>query len=155
MISADRDSPEAVVRTLYSIISGPADAERDWARLASLFTSTARLRVQCTSPEGPAQSITWTPAEFAAQADEDYRRRSGFWEREIAGHTIRFGSIAHAWSVYESRQGSEDSAPFARGINSVQLVLEEDGWAIDHLLWDIEQPHNLISPEQLVSSLRA
>ena len=143
----DRVSPESVVRALYEAISGAADAPRDWQRLQRLFTSSGRLRVQFTRPEGAAQTRTWTPEEFAREAEEDYRRRGGFWEREVDQRVEQFGSIAHVWSVYESRQGSEASEPFARGINSIQLVREADGWAIESLLWDIEQPHNLIPEE--------
>lgn len=132
------------MRALYEVISGPADAARDWARLQRLFTSSARLRVQFTSADGPAQTRSWTPEEFAREAEEDYRSRGGFWEREVYRRVERFGSIAHVWSVYESRQGDEGSEPFARGINSIQLVREEHGWAMESLLWDIEQPHNPI-----------
>ena len=41
----DRASPESVVGALYDVISGAADAERDWDRFGRLFTSSARLRV--------------------------------------------------------------------------------------------------------------
>lgn len=82
MSKADRESPESVVRALYEVISGAADEARDWSRFQRLFTPSARLRVQFTPAEGPAQTRSWTP---------------------------------------------------------------EDGWAIESLLWDIEQPHNPIA----------
>jgi hypothetical protein len=149
MSTADRRSPESVVQALYEVISGSMDVQRDWPRLQRLFTSSGRLRVQFTPAEGPAQTRSWTPEEFAREAEADYHSRGGFWEREVFRQVHRFGSIAHVWSVYESRQRSEASEPFARGINSVQLVREEDGWAIENLLWDIEQPHNPIAREHL------
>ena len=149
MTTPDRVSPESVVRALYEVISGGADAPRDWQRLQRLFTSTGRLRVQFTQADAAALTRSWTPEEFAREAEEDYRNRGGFWEREVHQRVERFGSIAHVWSVYESRQGSEANEPFARGINSIQLVREEDGWVIENLLWDIEQPHNPIGTEYL------
>jgi hypothetical protein len=155
MSTVDRSTPEDVVRALYEVISGAADTSRDWARLQRLFSPSGRLRVQFTPPEGAPQTRSWTPEEFAREAEEDYRSRGGFWEREIHQRVERFGSIAQVWSVYESRQGSPASEPFARGINSIQLVHQEDGWAIDSLLWDIEQPHNPISAEYLPSATLA
>ncbi len=140
----DRSSPEAVVAALYDVISGPADQPRDWARLRALFLPDARLRIFFSQAEGPAQTKEWTPEEFAAEAEADYRQRGGFWEREVRQRIERFGSIAHVWSIFESRQGSLENEPFARGINSIQLALHSEGWAVASLLWDVEQPHNPI-----------
>ena len=43
-------------------------------------------------------------------------------------------------------------ASHSREIISIQLVLEEDGWAVENLLWDIEQPHNPTGAEYLPQS---
>ena len=43
-----------------------------------------------------------------------------------------------------------DEAPFARGINSIQLFADESGWRVSGLAWDEETPESAIPPEYLV-----
>jgi hypothetical protein len=142
-------SPEAVVSALYSLISGPAEFERDWTAVGDLFHPGSRLVVAFTHADGRSELKEWTPETFAREAAEDYRNRGGLWEREIASRVERFGSIAHVWSSYESQQGSPEAEPFARGINSVQLLQNQGRWWITSLVFDIEQPFNLIPTKYL------
>jgi hypothetical protein len=60
--------------------------------------------------------------------------------------TRRFGNIAQVFSSYESRHSVNDP-PFARGINSFQLVYDGTRWWIVSILWDEETPTNPIPPE--------
>ncbi len=52
--------------------------------------------------------------------------QGGFFETEIGRVTERFGLIAHAFSAYESKRSVSDAEPFARGINSFQLMSDGD-----------------------------
>ena len=140
----EASDPGAVVAEMYALLSGPGTEDRDWARFATLFLPSARLRIAFSQAPGETVHREWTVPEFAEGAAVDYRARSGFWEQATFERLEQFGSIAHCWSVFESREGDPANAPFARGINSIQLVLTEGGWRIVHLLWDIEQPHNPI-----------
>ena len=45
------------------------------------------------------------------------------------------------WSSYESRRAPGE-APFARGINSMQLLKDGDRWWIVTIYWDSERPDN-------------
>lgn len=149
----DVASPEAVVEAVYASISGPAEKEepRDWDRLRSLFLPDARLvLVRWQSPDGEEEEILrgWDVEGFIETARGFYDE-SAFYEREIGRRVDRFGNIAQVFSAYESRVGSEESDPVARGINSVQLVRAEGRWWIAHLVWDVERPTNPI-PEAYV-----
>jgi hypothetical protein len=64
----------------------------------------------------------------------------GFFERGVRRSEESFGSVAHVFSTYESRLGSPEAAPFARGVNSIQMVRDRNGWAIVSLTWDAETP---------------
>lgn len=139
-------SPESVVAALYDVISGPADEERDWDRFRGLFRPGARLVLGRRPDGGPGASEEVAVAdldEFVPAAASQYAE-DGFWEREIAGRIDRFGNVAHAWSTYETRVGSPDSDPVARGINSVQMVREAGRWRIAALAWDVELPDQRI-----------
>jgi hypothetical protein len=139
-------TPEAVVERLYAVISGAAEEERDWEAFRDLFHPGSRLIVAFTHPDGGTETREWTPWAFARHAAEDYRSHGGFWERETWARIERFGGVAHVWSVFESRRGSQESEPFGRGINSIQLLRSEGRWWISNLVWDLEQPHNPIPP---------
>ena len=130
-------TPYEVVLRLYDLISGPADQERDWAAVQELFHPEAVLRSELTLPDGTHQSGRWTPAEFAAEGAEEYRK-DGFWEREVAGRVEEYGNIAHVWSTYESRVGGPEGPPAIRGINSVQLLRRDGRWWITDVLFQIE-----------------
>jgi len=42
-------------------------------------------------------------------------------------------------SAYESLYAGEDE-PFSRGVNSIQLLHEDDRWWILSIAWDVEAP---------------
>ena len=57
--------------------------------------------------------------------------------------------ITHAFSTYESRRTKDDAKPFARGINSIQLVNDGTRWWIVTVFWDSERPNNPIPAKYL------
>jgi hypothetical protein len=73
----------------------------------------------------------------------------GFFEREIGRTTEQFGSITHVFSAYDSRNRAEDPAPFARGINSIQLLNDGTRWWVVSIFWDSERPGQAIPPKYL------
>lgn len=145
----DLETPRAVVTALYDVISGAAGEARDWDRFRSLFHEGARIVVASASADGSFEAgKEWSIEEFVEAAD-DYYRRNGFWEREIACRTEHFGNIAHSFSTYESRVGSEESDPVARGINSVQMIWLAERWTIINLIFDVECPEKPIPGKYL------
>ena len=150
MTVVNETSPEWPILRLYELISGPADRERPWDEIESLFLPGARIRMGVVSEAGSVRSVDWSVEEFAREAAE-YYRQAGFWEREIARKTDRFGSIAHIFSTYESRVGEPESDPVARGINSVQLVRREGCWHIASIVFQVERPGTPIPDRYLPS----
>src|SRR6266516_6043476 len=69
---------------------------------------------------------------------EPFFEKRGFYEKEIARRTERFGQIAHVWSTYESRHNENDPEPFMRGINSIQLYNDCKRWWIVSVYWQQE-----------------
>jgi hypothetical protein len=141
-------SPEGPILRLYELISGPPELERPWSDVRALFWPDARLRIAQPQPDGSEWVGEFSVQEFAAQAAIHYRE-AGFWEREMARRVQRFGNIAHVWSTYESRTGTPESEPIARGINSVQLWRRDGRWRIVSVLWHNERVAEPIPPEYL------
>lgn len=148
----DVASPEAIVAAVYRLISGPAEreGERDWARFRTLFLPGVRFLLTRWGDRRAGQQEEvlrqWDLDRFIAVARMFYRE-SAFWEREVWHRTERFGNVAHVFSTYESRVGSPDSEPVARGINSFQIVRTAGRWWIASVAWDVEVEGNPIPEE--------
>ena len=148
----DVETIDGIIAAVYGVISGPAGQKRDWERFRTLFAPGARLI--------PTSAVPGAEERHAAQVlDVDgYIKRAGkileeqgFFESERARRVEAFAHIAHAWSTYESRNKSDDPEPFARGINSIQLMHDGERWWIVTIFWEAETPKNPI-PEKYLKS---
>jgi hypothetical protein len=144
----DVASVDAIIAALYDVISGPAGQKRDWDRFRSLFAPGARLIPTGQRPDGTHRMSASTPEEYAANA-APFFERNGFFEREIGRRTEQFGGVVHVFSAYDSKRTAADSAPFARGINSIQLVNDGRRWWVMTVLWEAERPENRIAERYL------
>ncbi len=144
---ADVESIDAIMAAVYDAISGPA-GPRDWERFRSLFIPEGRLIAVGRNREGQVGKQVMEVEDYISRADP-YFRENGFFEREIARTTEQFGHIAHAFSTYESRNGVDDPEPFARGINSFQLMNDGERWWVVSIYWEAEAPDLLIPDKYL------
>ena len=145
--AADSASPEAIIAALYDVISGPAGQARDWDRFRGLFSIGARLLPAAPRPDGSAP-VALSPDDYVTRSN-DRLVKDGFFEQEIASRTEAFGTIMHVFSTYESRRAKTDEKPFARGINSIQLMQHGGRWWIVTVMWDSERPDNPIPVKYL------
>ncbi len=146
---ADVASLDAIVAALYASISGPKGAPRDFERLRTLFGPNARLIPTGMGQDGKPRLRNWNVEEYIAAAGPGLVA-NGFFEREIGRTTESFGNVWHIMSAYDSRNTPE-AAPFARGINSIQLFNGGDRWYIMSVFWDSERPGNPIPPERITA----
>src|SRR5215831_19744286 len=149
---ADVATMDAIVGALYDVISGPP-GKRDWDRFRSLFYPGARLIPTGIRPTGEAGSRVLSPEDYQARSGP-VLEKNGFFEREISRRTERFGQIAHLFSTYESRHAKEDEKPFARGINSIQMMNDGQRWWIVTVFWQGEDDKNPLPAEYLKSRIR-
>ena|GEM_PF-412234 len=142
--NADQLAIESTVLAVYNVISGPAGS-RDWDRFEALFAPGARL-ISTKRKDGVVTANVMTPQDYRTKAGA-YFNDHGFVERPLNNRVEIFGDIAHVFSTYESRHASSDEKPFARGINSFQLVRSGDGWKVLTIFWEEEDAAHPI-PEQ-------
>ncbi len=145
---SDVASAESIVAALYDVISGPA-GKRDWDRMRALFIPGARLIPTIKRQAGEISSRVLTVEDYI-NGSSKMLEEGGFFEKEIARRTESFGSIAHVFSTYESRRKSDDAKPFARGINSFQLMNDGKRWWIVTVFWQGEGPDNPLPEKYLV-----
>jgi hypothetical protein len=141
----DVRSPENIISACYAVISGPP-GPRDWDRFRSLFIPQARLTASHQRKDGSTAVTLLGVGDYVALAGSSFLK-TGFFEASIHNDTLRYGNIAQVFSSYESRHAITDVAPFARGINSFQLVYDGSRWWVVSILWDEETPSNPIPPE--------
>jgi hypothetical protein len=144
---ADVASVDAILASLYDVISGPAGQPRDWNRFRSLFVPDARLiPVRRAKTGNGADVAPYTPEQYQERATPALEK--GFFERGIHNTTESFGDIAQVFSTYESRH-TKDGKPFQRGINSIQLLKDGNRYWIVTILWDGETPATPIPAKYL------
>lgn len=145
---ADVSSIDAIMAATYDVISGPAGQKRDWDRFRSLFLPGARLIPAGPKKTGEVSARTLSPDDYA-KFGEPYFEKNSFTESELARHTDRFGNIAQIFSTYASRHEAKDAEPFARGINSFQLLFDGTRWWIVTIYWEEESVANPLPKEFL------
>jgi hypothetical protein len=129
---------QKAVDRLYASISGPP-GERDFAEFKSLFDEQGRLAAVAHGPNGD-RIVRMTPDDWVERSGA-WIATNGFFETEVCNRIEIFGHVAHVWSTYESRR-TQETEPFARGINSIQLFKDptdpNGAWRILTILWDSE-----------------
>ncbi|MGE3126873.1 MAG: hypothetical protein AB7F50_00140 [Fimbriimonadaceae bacterium] len=138
---------DAAVLGIYSAISGPAGKERDWKAFKEMFQPEARMTV-VAGKDGKDTVVR--DVDGYIELAGPFLLTNGFFEKEVARRTERYGNMAHVWSTYESRM-KEDEEPFDRGINSILLVLTEKGWKVANICWTSERSAGPI-PEKYLKS---
>ena len=144
----DVKSPDAIVAAVYNVISGGKGQTRDWDRMRSLFIPDARLIPSSTGKDGHTDAIILTVDGYIARSNARMTS-DGFFEHSIHNETQQFGNIVQIWSTYESRHDPADPQPFARGINSFQLLKDGDRYWVVNIFWDSETPTKPIPAKYL------
>lgn len=143
----DVKSTDSILAALYGVISGPA-GERDWDRFRSLFLPQGRLTSATKNPDGSFRVRPMSVEDYAKGAGS-YFAQHAFYERPIVNRIETFGNVSQVFSSYESRH-TPGEAPFARGVNSIQLLYDGSRWWIVSILWDQERDDNPL-PKELAS----
>lgn len=137
----DVASVDQIIGTLYAVISGEKGEVRNWDRFRNLFVPEARLIPSSKNPEGVTGYRILTPTDYVASAGQRLEKL-GFHEVEINRQVEQYGSMVHVWSTYESYHSKTETQPFARGINSIQLMNDGTRWWIIQIYWLGETPEN-------------
>jgi hypothetical protein len=141
---SDVDTVDHLLSALYGVISGPAGQPRKWDRFRSLFLPNGRLgivrpAVQATADKpGSAGDVVLFSPDTYVERDTPYFAKNSFYERALANRVETFGNLTAVWSTYESRHELKDAKPFARGINSLQLVKAQGRYWIASVMWEDE-----------------
>ena len=147
----DVKSIDTIIHALYDVISGEKGKPRDWNREKYLFHPTGRLIVINNNKDNQIKANLMTLDDFIKYA-EPFLVGEGFYEYEICRKVEQFGHIAHVWSTYGSKKSKSDIKPYARGINSIQLLYDENRWWVISIYYNKETQLHSIPKEYLAIS---
>ncbi len=139
---------DSTIETLYGVISGEAGEKRDWELFKFLFTDDAQLIPSYKDENGKVTYLAMSPEGYIERSGS-WLEENGFFEKEINRVVESFGQVTHIFSTYESYRSEKDEKPFARGINSIQLMKSEDRWWIVNIYWTAESEDNPIPEKYL------
>lgn len=139
---------EAIIQSLYDVISGPAGESRNWDRMRSLFAPEARLIATGKRQDGSFGKRVMSVEDYI-KLSGPVLEKDGFFEKEIARKVEQYGAVVHVFSTYESRRKLNDPDPFVRGINSIQLWNDGKRWWIITIFWQGETADNPIPAKYL------
>ncbi|HRV56143.1 MAG: hypothetical protein R2802_03325 [Flavobacteriaceae bacterium] len=137
---------DSTLTTLYQVISGEKEEERDWQLFKYLFHPDAKLIPSGKNKEGDYLVRYLSPQQYIDFSGQ-WLVDNGFYEKEISRKTDTFGNITQVFSTYESFYSKTDEKPFMRGINSIQLLYDGKRWWVINIYWTQETPENPI-PEK-------
>lgn len=140
---AEVATPEAIVETLYKVISGPA-GPRDWPKLRGLAVPGASFIV-AGAKDGVAKVRMLSVEDYVASAGKAMAAQ-GFYEHGVIGEVWRYAHIATVTSPYASRHAPGDT-PFARGINHFQLLNDGKRWWVVSIYWEGESAAFPLPPQ--------
>ncbi|MEX2243312.1 MAG: hypothetical protein WD716_05630 [Fimbriimonadaceae bacterium] len=146
--ASDHESPDSVIKALYDVISGPIEKKRDAYRFRALFHESAKMVSVGDAVDGKVRHQVITVEDYVTRSFP-MLERIGFFETEVKRVTETYGNVVHVFSTYESRRGTKESQPFARGINSVQLMNEGGKWLVMSIVWQNESASTPIPAKYL------
>ena len=88
---------------------------------------------------------------FLGAKGGQWLEENGFYEIEISREVDTFGNVIQVFSTYESYYSKKDTAPFMRGINSIQLLNDGERFWVVNIYWTNESEKNPI-PEQYLKN---
>lgn len=130
---------DALMKASYEVVSGEKGAKRQWERDNYLHHPKA---VYSYLDREQQKQSTMTLQEFHKETDEMVFG-TAFYESEVNREVRVFGNIAHVWSTYETRL-QKDGKVERRGINSIQLIYENNRWYIISWTFCGENDKNMI-----------
>ena len=134
---------DSTLVTLYGVISGEKGEERNWELFKFLFKPNAKLIPSGENREGKTGLRYMSPDDYI-ESSGNWLVGNGFFENEIHRTVQTFGSLTQVFSTYESFHSKNESEPFMRGINSIQLLNDGKRWWIVNIYWTQETKENPI-----------
>ena len=128
-------SIDSTVKTLYSIISGEKDLDRNWGLFKYLFKDDAEITLNIKNAEDQKIKYYLTVDEYINSYGK-WLISNGFFTKEVDRTISTFQHLNHVSSTYE--YNNFDNNGNFTGVNSINLLKENNRWYISNLKWNQE-----------------
>ena len=132
--SANVETLDSTLKTLYAVISGDKGEERNWELFKHLFYKDAKLIPTGKNQEGKHSARYMSPDDYIKSSGK-WLIENGFHEVEMSRKVQSFGNITQVFSTYQSFRNKTDEKPFMRGINSIQMMNDGKRWWVINIYW--------------------
>lgn len=145
--SKDTETIESTMQAVLDVISGPAGKKIDVARFRNLFRGDVKFLIRSKTREGQLVIRESSVEDYAKNIMPRIEAQDFF--ETVGSLTIdRYGDIAQVFMVYETRR-TATGEPFDKGINSFQLIYDQNRWWVVSLMWQAESSGVPIPKEYL------
>ena len=127
-------SLDSTIKTLYNIISGPENKERNWEQFKYLFSEDAEIILTITKSSGNKTKYYLKVDEYI-NTYEKWLNENGIYTKEIQRMISTFKHLNSVSSAYEYNYSDIGSY---QGLNHVNLLKENNRWNISNLKWNQE-----------------
>jgi hypothetical protein len=146
----EEKSLDMVIKSLYSVISGPAGQKRDVGKLKTLLHPQIRHSFIVVPPQSNSPELrVFGLDDFLVFTTPIWEK--GFFEQEIFRKTERYGNLVHVLSTYQMRE-TENGTVLRRGINSFQYFYDGTKWLMISAFWQGESDKIPIPSKYLPTS---
>ncbi|MBT8395199.1 MAG: hypothetical protein HKO81_04030 [Flavobacteriaceae bacterium] len=128
-------SIDSTIKTLYSVISGDKDLERNWDLFKYLFKEDAEIILNIKNPDNLKHKNYLSIEEFIRSYGK-WLETNGFFAKEMDRTISTYQHLNHVSSTYEY-YNFDDNGSFT-GVNSINLLKENNRWYISNLKWNQE-----------------
>jgi hypothetical protein len=135
---------DQLITAIDAAVTGPANKDRTCFR--DLFLPDARLIPIRIAKDGTATPVILNVDGWISAVAK--RGNDVFHEHQIKVKTETWAHVAHLWSTYETKIGSDDK-PADRGINSIQAIFDGTRWKIIEITWQAETPADPVPAQYL------
>ena len=125
-------SLDSTIKTLYTIISGEKDKERDWELFKYLFKPNAEITLDVKNNEGNYEKYYLTVDEYINSSGKWLKKYSVF-VTETNRVISTFRHMNHVKSSYESVSNRLTKNDLYSGVNNINLTNENNRWYISNL----------------------
>ncbi len=132
----DTQTIESTMEAVLDVISGPAGKKIDVVRWRNLFRGDVKFSIRSKNKEGQLVVRESSVEDYAKNIMPRIEAQDFF--ETVGNLTIdKYGDIAQVFMVYETRK-TADGTPFDKGINSFQLLFDQNRWWVTSLMWQAE-----------------
>lgn len=141
-------SLDSTIKTLYSIISGPKDKERNWQLFKFLFKDDAEITIFFGKSPGNGTKYYLKVDDYINTYGK-WLEQNGYYAKETDRTISTFRHLNHVSSTYQNNLTNRGTY---QGLNSINLVKEDNRWFISNLKWNQEVDDHEVLKEYLPNS---